>query len=224
MSEIGVIGQTYEDRRNKRIGKLVSRDEKCKTLMFLAPSGKHFMTSYSGFRSNMRKVDVEVSVEISDDVPETESNETEGTVEETAKKPSKKRDIDNPFSEPTAMFKDMLQKLTEYVATFNNGRLKLDVKPEKKNITISLEKHIGIVNMNTVWRDKQVRVFLKESDYLNRKWNVTFDAVYTHITYTRPICVYIPYEQFDMLLEDLKPVIVDALVEKSKSRDMKEEI
>ena len=50
MSEIGVIGQIYEDRRTKKKGKLIERDEKYKTLLLETSEGKSFNVSYGGFK------------------------------------------------------------------------------------------------------------------------------------------------------------------------------
>lgn len=54
-TEVGIIGQNYEDRRTHKAGKLISRDDKYKTLMFESADGKSFNVSYSTFRSNYRK-------------------------------------------------------------------------------------------------------------------------------------------------------------------------
>ena len=220
MGELGVIGATYEDRRNGRIGTLISRDEKCKTLMFEAPGGKNFITSYSGFRSNMRKK--EVSAEISNDVPENVS--TEETQEKPATVKKRKKISNHPFEDAPAMYADMSAKVVKYVESFNNKRLKIVSKPEKSAIYIRSDKNISILNVRVVYREYQFKSFIKEDVYRNTPWSVDINEVYTHISYTKPICVYAGYEQLEQFLEDLRPVVVDALVKKSKRRNMKEEL
>lgn len=55
VKEVGIVGQTYEDRTTGKIGVLESRDDKCKTLMMTDSDGKGFSISYSSFRSRWRK-------------------------------------------------------------------------------------------------------------------------------------------------------------------------
>ena len=227
MSELGIIGATYEDRRNGRIGKLISRDEKCKTLMFEAPEGKNFITSYSGFRSNMRKKDIEISAESSNDVPETVPTETEIVQENTekpVKKAKKEKTDDSLFESSVEMYTDMLSKVSNYVDTFKNKRLKIFSRPEKRMVGIVADKRGHVVDFGSIFRDSQVKMFITEEDYLNRKWTADIDAVYKHVTYSKPMCVYVSYTQFETLLEDIRPIIVDLLVKKSNRRNVKEEL
>lgn len=220
MGELGVIGATYEDRRNGRIGTLISRDEKCKTLMFEAPGGKNFITSYSGFRSNMRKK--EVSTEISNDVPENVP--TEESQEQPEKQTKRSKVTNHPFETATAMFVDMTDKFVKYAESFNNKRVKVMSKPEKRMLALSLEKGCNIFNVFIVYRGYQFKAFIKEDVYRNTPWTVDILSVYNHISYTKPICVYVSYNQLEQFLEDLRPVVVDALVKRSKRRNMKEEL
>lgn len=56
---IGVIGQKYEDRKSKKTGVLVERDEANKKLAFAeetADGTQLFYVSYAAFKSNWRKV------------------------------------------------------------------------------------------------------------------------------------------------------------------------
>ena len=59
MSEIGVIGQMYENRANHKLGVLESRDEKYKTLLMRDKDGVSFNITFSTFRSNWRKYEGE---------------------------------------------------------------------------------------------------------------------------------------------------------------------
>lgn len=55
-TEVGIIGQTYQNRRNKKIGTLESRNEKYKTLCMKGVDGKTFDVVYSTFKSDWRKL------------------------------------------------------------------------------------------------------------------------------------------------------------------------
>lgn len=55
-SEVGIIGQLYEDRKTGKRGVLESRNDKYKTLMLADENGDAFTISNSTFRSNWRKV------------------------------------------------------------------------------------------------------------------------------------------------------------------------
>jgi len=88
MSEsIGVLGQRYENRRTKKSGVLLSRDEDKKILQFLDDeTGEPFSVSESSFRSNWRKaVEAEVVEPEANDVnEESENNVTEFATEKDA--------------------------------------------------------------------------------------------------------------------------------------------
>ena len=53
---IGIIGQKYEDRKSKKAGVLVERDEANKKLSFLGENEESFQVSFAAFKSNWRKV------------------------------------------------------------------------------------------------------------------------------------------------------------------------
>ena len=56
---IGIIGQKYEDRKSKKTGVLLERDEATKKLTFIDESvegAQPFQISYAAFKSNWRKV------------------------------------------------------------------------------------------------------------------------------------------------------------------------
>ena len=69
-SEVGIIGQMYEDRKSKKIGVLESREEKFKTLMMRDKEGKSFNITYSTFKSNWRKYNGEENIQTSTQVSE----------------------------------------------------------------------------------------------------------------------------------------------------------
>lgn len=82
--EVGVIGQTYEDRKSGRKGVLESREEKFKTLMMKDDEGKTFNITFSTFRSNWRKYqgeDVVLTSEQKEEKQETEKAEKQKKVD-----------------------------------------------------------------------------------------------------------------------------------------------
>ena len=105
---IGIIGQKYEDRKSKKIGILLDRDEANKKLNFLDTNAEPFQVSYAAFKSNWRKV-IEAPVE---PVDETADEPTENVVEE----------------EPTAEIKPAVlntedEKIRNFVDTLTDCRV-----------------------------------------------------------------------------------------------------
>lgn len=64
-SEVGIIGQTYEERKSGKLGVLEGRKEKFKTLLMRDVNGQSFDINYSTFRSNWRKYQGEAVVQTS---------------------------------------------------------------------------------------------------------------------------------------------------------------
>lgn len=78
---IGVIGQKYEDRKSKKVGTLLDRDEANKKLSFLDEEANPFQVSYAAFKSNWRKVITEApAVESINEVAEEPAVEAEPEV------------------------------------------------------------------------------------------------------------------------------------------------
>lgn len=98
---IGIIGQKYEDRKSKKTGLLVKREEESKKLHFLDAEGNPFSISYAAFKSNWRKVITEAPVEEVADTPEVEA--------ETTTEPWSTED----FSTEDDKIKDFVKALTE---------------------------------------------------------------------------------------------------------------
>lgn len=87
-SELGVVGQKYENRKNKKTGILEERDEKKKQLFLRSDDGKSFIVMYSTFRSDWRKVnegESEIKIEPADK-PKPVKSEKKSTSEKIPKK------------------------------------------------------------------------------------------------------------------------------------------
>ena len=97
---IGIIGQMYEDRKSKKTGVLLERDEANKKLTFIDNSvdgAQPFQVSYAAFKSNWRKV-----------VQAEPANEPEVEAEpETVAKPEAPK-----FSNEDEKIKDFVKALT----------------------------------------------------------------------------------------------------------------
>lgn len=89
-TELGIIGQRYENRKNKKSGILEERDDKKKQLIFKADDGKSFIVMYSTFRSDWRKVkegETEIKIapaEKKSDKQSGRNNDKKSTKTETA--------------------------------------------------------------------------------------------------------------------------------------------
>lgn len=76
---IGVIGQKYIDRKSNKVGVLLDRDVENKKLSFLDEKAEPFQVSFAAFKSNWRKVIVDVpkeEVEPADEFAEFEVEPT----------------------------------------------------------------------------------------------------------------------------------------------------
>ena len=104
---IGIIGQKYEDRKSKKVGTLITRDEENKKLSFLDNSGDPFQVSYAAFKSNWRKV---VYAEpVSEPVADEPEVETEV---ETEAEPVVEPEVE-PALDEDAKIKDFVKALTD---------------------------------------------------------------------------------------------------------------
>ena len=210
MSEVGIIGQIYEDRRTHKKGKLLERDEKYKTLLMESDDGKSFNITYGGFKSNWRKVDEEVPT------IEEAMQEVEVPVEvadkisiEPKKKPKKKST--NKDVEVSPRLEEAVKVLVEYVDSFSSGRLTLAPKFEKKTVAIRLD---GGKVVEFVYSPKKdgftacsKEVFAKVADKLNYIDGVRYYEKWNTVNYA----FFVTSSKFNNLLNDLRPAFVSIL-------------
>ena len=143
MSEIGVIGSMYEDRRTKKKGKLLERDNKFKTLLMESEDGKSFNITFGGFKSNWRKIDEpEQTVEeaMEEKIPEEQITvkkpKEKKPVKKSEKKSVKKKVVDAEINEG---LENATTSLAEFVQSFENPRLRLRTVLEKKSNALILD-------------------------------------------------------------------------------------
>ena len=125
-SEVGIIGQIYEDRKSKRVGVLESREEKYKTLMMRDSEGKTFNITYSTFRSNWRKYQGEEVIQTSTQVEEVKVEEK--------KKAEKNKKIVETKSEVVKMTTEEKVKSLKALAETVEDKIKtlgLDLKVDR---------------------------------------------------------------------------------------------
>ena len=148
---IGIIGQKYEDRKSKKVGTLLERDEANKKLSFLDENGEQFQISYAAFKSNWRKV---VQVEPVNE-PETVEAEPE------AKAPK--------FNNEDEKIKDFVKAITEVrVAS-------VDVTPTTCSV---MADDITICEMQKV--EGGYKMFMLPDIFTFTNWGNTFSVGAVH--------------------------------------------
>lgn len=201
MSDVytGIIGQVYEDRRNGKSGTLVSRDDKCKTLMFRAADGSHFTASFSMFKTNMRKVYDENTISSVVVKPVSEQKPR-------VKKSKPKRKADDECANDA--FVEFSQKFLKYTESFGNPGIGADFVVKKRKCTFVANEY-AMFDCYYLVRTGGVKIFITPQMYNDTKWKAKITAVFEHPGYSRPICVYTnePWKAFD----DLRKPIIDRL-------------
>lgn len=213
MSEIGIIGQIYEDRRTKKTGKLIERDEKYKTLLFESPDGKTFNTSYGTFKSNYRKYESAgeqtTEVEKIEEVAETEHKVVEVT-EESVKKPRKKR----AEAELSELYVSTTMCLLAYAESFKNPAVQIKSIP-KKNINYIKAGRRRIVDVTSRLRDDTYIVCMSEEMYTKIKDFKYIDNQKFHENWHLKMCFTVPVERFDDFLESCRDYIINFMCEQN---------
>ena len=226
MSEIGVIGQIYEDRRTKKQGKLVERDEKYKTLLLETSDGKSFNVSFGGFKSNWRSVDehIETIEEAMEEVeiPEKPSKKVkkqvkkEEPVEEAPVKKERKKQAERNIS---AGYEASVHKMMEYAKSFSNPTILIDVVPEKRKIILkagskkvfNLNYHTRTNNFKACVQEKHITL-LKDEPYVQTiKYHETW--VNTRYEFTLDV------DKLDEFLEFSRTYVIDSMCDRIKEEE-----
>jgi len=231
---VGIIGQMYEDRRNGDSGRLISRDEKCKTLSFESENGKTFVKSYSHFKSYMRKkADVapeEVKEEAYAEAELTKVEVSEADAEKMIKNAKRKENkakkeadekakAEKPAKKPkelSTFYADAVTLVTGYIESFSNPNLSFAVEPKKRVCKI---KHLGDVVLH-LWcksRTNEYSFWLRENEFdaLDKSDFNGYKVVRHDGGYARNIEITMT-EGVNDFLEKLRPVIIETLVNSKK--------
>lgn len=206
MSEVGIIGQMYEDRRTKKQGKLVERDEKFKTLLMKQNDGKSFNITFGSFKSNWRKIDEPVqTVEeaMEEAIPDEQiTMETPVKIAKKSVKPIKSQDI----FEYESIF-------TSFVDSLNSDKVSLKFVPSKGKKSPFVIIRIG----KNKFIDLYLRlrghfwVMMPEFVYATTKWKVELIDVVNTPKNRREISCSIKWEDLHQFLEDTRHSFVEVL-------------
>ena len=207
MSEIGIIGATYEDRRTKKQGKLIERDEKYKTLLMEASDGKSFNITFGGFRSNWRKVDEpeQTLEEAMEEIPVPEP------VKKEQKPVVKKKKKENKTGDVNPDFENTIKTVVAYLDSFCSNQLSIAPNFDVCRITVKIGRY-KFVEMFCKPRTSHITVACKENvAKLVNKFSY-IDGVNYYAT-RKPLnyAFNVSKDGFDKFLEDFRQIIVDEL-------------
>lgn len=110
------VGQTYENRRTKKVGVIEEVDEKYKTVLMRDSEGNSFNITFSTFRSNWRKYSGDEVIQTS-----TQVEEAKEEVKKTVKKKSSRLSRDEVYRVIDASYKSV-------ISTVSSGYTGFDVK------------------------------------------------------------------------------------------------
>ena len=204
MSEIGIVGHIYEDRRTKKKGKLIERDEKYKTLLLETSDGKSFNVSYGGFKSNWRSVDEHVET-VEEAMEEIEIPEQ--PKKEKVEKPVKKR----KERELNPGFESAILKMMDYAKTFNNPDIIIDVDAKKHKILFKINstKH-KLFNVNYQVRKDRFQIAVNDVFLKRIKDNDYVKSIKYHETWVNTRYEFmLDVDKLDMFLDDARQYVID---------------
>lgn len=196
------FGQTYEDRRTHRSGKLLEFNEKFKTYLLESSDGKTFNITSAQFKNNWRIIEQEEVQEIVE--PEVEEVEV------------KESNYKGPSEEKQRELNDLLVNTlllgSKYADSFGNEIITAKIEPNKRHFKIKVRSTI-VFEVTILLHKNICRVWLNEYDNKRVSWT------------NKPICnKKYPYPRrcytsdFDVhklpeVLDDLKGIVLDKLVE-----------
>lgn len=226
----GIIGQVYEDRRNGDSGKLISRDEKCKTLTFQSDDGNSFVKSYSHFRSYMRKkadvpeeeikeeayAEAELTpIEVSDaDAEKMEKNakrKQKAAEKVKAEVLSKEQKAYISADKKASAYAKLCDALDAYVESFKSNRVELSRRDYKNYCAIKI---CGRALITLYSRSKKDEVYVACATQMVTEPKHTMElrkcrhhSAKTTGTYTESHSIY--FSELNDYLEELRPVIIE---------------
>ena len=161
---IGIIGQKYEDRKNKKVGTLLDRDVENKKLLFLDENAQPFSVSYAAFKSNWRKATVVETEPEVEPIAEVEAEPEQVTIqpEQVEIRPAK-------LDTEDAKIKNFVQTLTDCrVAS-------VDIIGDTCSIMVD---DITICTLDKV--ENGYKVFMLPDIFIFTEWGNTFKAGDVH--------------------------------------------
>ena len=162
---IGIIGQKYEDRKSKKVGLLVKRDEENKKLGFLDENTEPFYVSYAAFKSNWRKVVDEKPAE-----PVVEEPDVEAQIETEVEAEPEQMAID------TAVLDNEDVKIKDFVKALTEARVaSVDIIGDTCSF---MADDVTICTMDKV--DGGYKMFMLPDIFIFAEWGNTFKAGDVH--------------------------------------------
>jgi len=214
MSEIGVIGQMYEDRRTKKRGKLIERDNKFKTLLMESKDGKSFNITFGGFKSNWRKIDE--SIQTVEEAMQEEVPEEQISLQ-TKEAPVKKNKTKTKTRKPQAprqiniVLEETMLHILDYAKSFNSTKISTGIEPKKRNIRLKVDNTRMFILTYMARRDKFM-VCLHERIFLQlRNKDYVSEAKFNESWQTMKYSFIIEDDELDDFLDDMREFIERAL-------------
>ena len=200
---IGVIGQKYEDRKSKKVGYLLSRDESNKKLNFLDEKTEPFTVSYAAFKSNWRKV-----VEAEQPVEEFAEFDAEPEASYS------NVEVAEPNTEPSVTIKPTVldtedDKIKNFVKTLTDCRIAyVEVTPTTSNVVVD---DITVCSLDKV--DGGYKMFMLPDIFIFTDWHDTFKAGDVHFNIKRGRHLGVSIDCVKASLGDILQFIKTAAVE-----------
>jgi hypothetical protein len=170
---VGIIGQKYEDRKSKKVGILLDRDEANKKLSFLGEDAQPFQVSYAAFKSNWRKVISEEPVENAEPEVESEPEYNSSYENVVEAEPGAEPEI-KPLSIEDFANED--DKIKNFVTTLTNTRVAaVDIITD--DVTIMVDDII-VCTMHKVANGYQM--FMLPDIFTFTEWGDTFKVGDVH--------------------------------------------
>ena len=162
---IGIIGQKYEDRKSKKVGILLDRDQENKKLSFLDENAEPFQVSFAAFKSNWRKVVTEAPIGVEPEDVEPESSYENVAEAEPGTKPEVKI---TPWTED--------DKIKNFVKALTDVRVAcVDVTPTTCSV---MADDVVICTMEKVANG--YKMFMLPDIFIFTEWGDTFKAGDVH--------------------------------------------
>ena len=192
MSEktVGVLGQKYEDRKTKKVGTLVDRNDETKKLSFLGEDATPFEISYAAFKSNWRKY----------------VSESEQTTSETVEAEAPKEELIS-VEEPESFMTD-----EEAVKQFTDAVIKergADINITDDSVTVIIE---GVKVFTAEKSGNYYEIAMLPDVFTLSTWNNMFTLEDLHFNVLIDKFGYILISNVDASLVDILNTIKDAVL------------
>ena len=200
-----VFGKIYEDRRTHRSGKLLEYNEKYKTYLLESSDGKSFNVTSAQLKSNWRMIEA-------DEVKEPVKPEVEKVVVKTVKRDTTK--MKEQSKELNELFSSSTIYINEYVQSFQNTNVQMSIrKPISKNtIRVRINRFVAF-DVQIMVKCRQFRVWMSEYAFNKASWSKKPLAMKQYPGSNKNYIVEFGLEDLPQVLDDLRPVVLDKLVE-----------